>query len=493
MTLTPQFEATYARLPERFFARLAPTPVAAPSLVRLNEPLARELGLDPEQLASPDGVAMLAGNAVPEGAEPIAMAYAGFQFGNWTPQLGDGRAILIGERVGADGVRRDVQLKGSGPTPYSRRGDGRAALGPVLREYIVSEAMWALGVPTTRSLAAVATGESIMREQPEPGAVLTRVAESHVRVGTFQLLASRSDEEGLRALADYVIERHFPEAAETEHPYLTMFETVLDRQARLIARWQSIGFIHGVMNTDNTSVVGETIDYGPCAFMDTFGYDTVYSSIDQMGRYAYGNQPAIGQWNLMSFANGLLPVLGASQEEAVERAQGVLDLYPARFDAAYRAGFDRKLGLSGRREGDDALADDLLEIMAAQGADFTLTFRGLGELVEGAEGPDEVVRSLFDDPAAFDAWATRWRARLSDEARSSTEIRRDMDAVNPVYIPRNHRVEEAIRGAVDRADLGPFEDLIAVLSKPYERQPGRERYEAPPRPDEVVHATFCGT
>ncbi len=493
MPSSPSFEATYARLPERFFARLAPTPVRAPRLLRLNDALARSLGLDPDQLSSPEGVALLAGNAVPADAEPIAMAYAGFQFGNWVPQLGDGRAILIGERVGDDGVRRDVQLKGSGPTPFSRRGDGRAALGPVLREYVVSEVMAALGIPTTRSLAAVATGETIMREQPEPGAVLTRVAESHVRVGTFQLLASRRDEEGLQALADYVIERHFPKASQSEHPIASMFETVLERQAELVARWQGIGFIHGVMNTDNTSIVGETIDYGPCAFMDTFHPETVYSSIDRMGRYAYGNQPAIAQWNLMSFANALLPLLGETEEEAVERAKAVLDRFPERFEAAYRACFDRKLGLSGRRDGDDALADDLLAAMATHQADFTNVFRGLGGLVEASAEGDDPVRSLFAEPEAFDAWAERWRARIAEEDRSAAEIRREMDAVNPAYIPRNHRVEEVIRAAVDRDDLDPFEALLSVLSKPYETQPGRERYEAPPRPEEVVHATFCGT
>ncbi len=493
MSSSPSFEATYARLPERFFARLSPTPVRAPRLLRLNEALARRLGFDRGALSSPDGVALLAGNAVPHGAEPIAMAYAGFQFGNWVPQLGDGRAILLGERVGDDGVRRDVQLKGSGPTPFSRRGDGRAAVGPVLREYVVSEAMAALGIPTTRSLAVVATGETIMREQPEPGAVLTRVAESHVRVGTFQLFAGRRDEEGLRALADYVIERHFPAAAERAHPYAAMFETVMERQAELVARWQGIGFIHGVMNTDNTSIVGETIDYGPCAFMDTFHPDTVYSSIDRMGRYAYGNQPGIAQWNLMSFANALLPLLGDVEEEAVGRARAVLDQYPERFECAYRAVFDRKLGLRGRRPGDDALTDDLLSVMAEQKADFTLTFRGLGELLEEATADADAVRSLFDDPVAFDAWYARWRARIAEEGHTPVEIRREMDTVNPAYIPRNHRVEEVIRAAVDRDDLAPFEALLSVLSNPYEAQPGMERYEAPPGPEEIVHATFCGT
>jgi len=487
------FDHTYAHLPERFFARLSPTAVPAPRLLRLNDALARSLGLDPDQLSTQEGIALLAGNDVPAGSEPIAMAYAGFQFGNWVPQLGDGRAILLGELTDTGGVRRDVQLKGSGPTPFSRRGDGRAALGPVLREYIVSEAMAALGIATTRSLAAVATGETIMREGPEPGAVLTRVAQSHVRVGTFQFFAARQDEEALRILSDYVINRHFPEAAESDSPHLALLEAAIGRQAELIAQWQLVGFIHGVMNTDNTSIVGETIDYGPCAFMDFFHPDTVYSSIDRMGRYAYGKQPAIAHWNLAGLAQALLPLLGASEEEAVAQARSVLDPFPERFEAAYRAGLLRKLGLSTRRAGDDALGDDLLAKMAENRADFTLTFRGLGDALDETTAESSTARSLFAEPRAFDEWATRWRSRVALDGRSSTEIRHDMLAVNPAYIPRNHRVEEVIRAAVDRDDLEPFEQLIEVLGSPFVEQHGRERYAAPPHPDEVVHATFCGT
>jgi uncharacterized protein YdiU (UPF0061 family) len=470
----------------------------------LNRELAVELGLDPDGLASPEGLAMLAGNAVPQGAEPLAMAYAGFQFGHWVPQLGDGRAILLGEVVDRHGVRRDLQLKGSGPTPFSRRGDGRAALGPVLREYVVSEAMARLGIATTRALAAVTTGETIMRDSPEPGAVLTRVASSHVRVGTFQYFAGREDEDGLRTLANYVIARHYPEASTHRKPCLGLLDAVVGRQAELIASWQLVGFIHGVMNTDNMSIGGETIDYGPCAFMDDYHPDTVYSSIDRMGRYAYRNQPAIAHWNLTRLAEALLPLLGDGHgppekrhEEAVDDANAVLQTFPERFERAYRAGLRRKLGLGDERDGDDALADDLLARMAEQRADFTLTFRRLGRAV--SEGPgvaaaaDDSVRSLFDDPAAFDAWAVRWRRRLAEDGRPQGAIEADMASVNPAYIPRNHLIEQAIRAAVDRGDLEPFERLVEVLNMPFVEQPGCERHGAPPRPEEVVRETFCGT
>ena len=339
------FDNSYARLPHRFFARLSPTPVSVPRLIRLNESLARQLGLDSDELSSPEGVAMLAGNVVPKLGDPLAMAYAGHQFGNFVPQLGDGRAILLGEIVGIDGVRRDIQLKGSGPTPFSRNGDGRAALGPILREYIISEAMFALGIPTTRSLAVVATGEKVRRETPLPGAVLTRVASSHVRVGTFQFFAARGDVEATRNLADYVIARHYPEAAEATNPYCTLLELVIARQAELVAKWQLVGFIHGVMNTDNMSIAGETIDYGPCAFMDAYDPATVYSSIDSFGRYAYGNQPRVALWNLARFAETLVPLLAEDQEAAIENANGALGTFALRFEAAYATGLRRKLGL----------------------------------------------------------------------------------------------------------------------------------------------------
>jgi uncharacterized protein YdiU (UPF0061 family) len=486
------FDNSYARLPDRFYARLDPTPVAAPRLVKLNVPLAETLGLDPAALAGPEGVAMLSGNRMPPGAEPIALAYAGHQFGQFVPQLGDGRAILLGEVVGRDGARRDIQLKGSGETPFSRRGDGRAALGPVLREYIVSEAMAALGIPTTRSLAAVATGESVFRETALPGAVLTRVAASHIRVGTFQFFAARRDTEAVRLLADHAIARHYPDAAQAENPYRALFEGVLARQADLVARWMLVGFIHGVMNTDNTAISGETIDYGPCAFMDAFDPATVFSSIDSFGRYAYGNQPRIAQWNLARLAEMLLPLLAEEQEAAVAWAEEALAGFGPRFQAAWLGGLRRKFGLATERDGDAALIQGLLDAMHAQGADFTLTFRRLCDAASGTEG-DTGVRTLFADPAAYDAWAASWRLRLAEEPADPESRRRTMLAANPAYIPRNHRVEEALSAATEREDFGPFEALLGVIAQPFEERPGLERYAEPPRPEERVTQTFCGT
>ena len=486
------FDNSYARLPERFAARLVPTPVAEPRLLKLNEPLARELGLDPAALASEAGVAMLAGNRIAEGSEPIAMAYAGHQFGGFVPQLGDGRAILLGEVVDTHGRRRDIQLKGSGPTPFSRRGDGRAALGPVLREYIVSEAMAALGVPTTRSLAAVATGEPVIRETILPGAVLTRIAASHIRVGTFQYFAVRKDVEGVRALADHVIARHYPDAAAATHPYAVMLDTIVARQAELVARWMCIGFIHGVMNTDNCQIAGETIDYGPCAFMDTYHPGTVFSSIDQQGRYAFGNQPHIAQWNLARLAETLLPILAETPEEAMHLAQAAIVGFGERFEAAYTAGLCRKLGLGEPRGGDLELAQDLLDRMMANEADFTLTFRHLCD-ASADPAADGAVRALFKDPLAFDTWAAQWRIRLGAEGGDPAERRAAMRRANPKFIPRNHRVEEALAAAMVRQDLAPFERLVAVLARPFDDQPENEAFALPPKPEEIVQQTFCGT
>jgi uncharacterized protein YdiU (UPF0061 family) len=492
MTVHFPFQNTYAALPDNFFARVAPTPVDSPRLIKLNRPLAIHLGLDPDRLASPEGTEILAGKRIPDGADPIAMAYAGHQFGHFVPQLGDGRAILLGEVIDADGVRRDIQLKGSGPTPFSRRGDGRAALGPVLREYIVSEAMAALGIPTTRSLAAVVTGESVMRETPLPGAVLTRVASSHIRVGTFQYFAARGDTEGVRRLADHVIGRHYPEAASVDRPYHALLEAVIARQADLVARWLLVGFIHGVMNTDNTSISGETIDYGPCAFMDHYDPATVFSSIDELGRYAYANQPRIALWNLTRLAECLLPLLADEQDKAIAEAQTALGGFVEAFDAAFQAGLRRKLGLFTTRDGDPALAQDLLSAMAKNQADFTLTFRRLSE---AALDParDAEVRQLFADPGAYDDWATRWRQRTSEEPQVPAIRRAAMRAVNPAFIPRNHRVEAVIEAAVNRDDFAPFEELLTVLSKPYEDQPVYAAYADPPQPHQRVFQTFCGT
>ena len=485
------FRNTYARLPNRFYERLAPTPVAAPRLIKLNETLALELGLDPAALATPEGVEVLAGNRVPEKSEPLAMAYAGHQFGTFVPQLGDGRAILLGEVIDQGGVRRDIQLKGSGPTRFSRMGDGRAALGPVLREYIVSEAMAALRVPTTRSLAAVLTGETVRRETLLPGAVLTRVASSHIRVGTFQFFAARGDVEALKNLADHVIARHYPEASEAANPYRALLDLVIARQVGLISKWMLVGFIHGVMNTDNMSIAGETIDYGPCAFMDSYDPATVYSSIDEGGRYAFGNQPRIAQWNLARLAETLLSLLASDPDEAIKHAQAAIDGFGAAFEQAYVSGLRRKIGLLHSKPDDTALIQDLLERMTETGADFTLTFRALCDAVVGAEG-DVAVRALFSNPAAFDEWAVKWRARLAEDGSDANARREAMRAVNPRYIPRNHRVEEAIAAAV-RGDYAPFETLVTVLSRPFDDQPEFAHYADPPRPEEVVHQTFCGT
>ena len=486
------FDNAYSRLPGRFYARLDPTPVAAPRLVRVNAGLAEQLGLDAGELASEAGVALLSGNHVPAGAAPMALAYAGHQFGNFVPQLGDGRAILLGQVVGLDGARRDIQLKGSGPTPFSRRGDGRAALGPVLREYLVSEAMAALGVPTTRALAAVTTGEAVQRETQLPGAVLTRVAASHVRVGSFQYFAALDDAEAVRLLADYAIARHYPHAAEAANPYRAFLDAVVARQAELVARWLLIGFIHGVMNTDNCSIAGETIDYGPCAFLDAYDPAKVFSSIDRAGRYAYANQPRIAHWNLTRLAETLLGLLDTDEDAAVASAKESLAGFGAIFEAAYVGGLRRKIGLATEREGDGALAQDLLTRMAENGADFTLTFRRLGDAAAGAVG-DAAVRALFTDPGAYDIWAARWRQRLDQEPGQPQARRAAMLTENPAFIPRNHLVEGVIEAAVERQDFAPFEEMLGVLSQPFADQPGFERYAAPPGPEQSVHQTFCGT
>jgi len=489
------FENAYVQLPERFYRRLDPTPVAAPRLVKVNVDLARALGLDPDALASERGVEILSGSRIAEGSQPLAIAYAGHQFGHFVPQLGDGRAILLGEVTARDGVRYDIQLKGSGPTPFSRGGDGRAALGPVLREYIVSEAMSALGVPTTRALAAVTTGERVLRERAFPGAVLTRVAASHLRVGTFEYFAAQRDTEGIRILADYAISRHYLEAAQAKNPYRALLDAVIARQANLVAQWTLLGFIHGVMNTDNTSISGETIDYGPCAFMEAYDPATVFSSIDHHGRYAYGNQPRIAHWNLKRLAEALLPVLvqeEGSEEAALAAANEALAVFPAAFEISRLAGLRRKLGLFTERDGDAALAQDLLERMTANRADFTLTFRRLCDAAAGP-GYDLGVRALFTDPGTYDAWASGWRERLEEEPVSGEERATAMRKVNPAFIPRNHLVEAALNAAVERQDFQPFEELLDVVSRPYEDRPGSERYGMPARPEESVTQTFCGT
>jgi uncharacterized protein YdiU (UPF0061 family) len=482
------FDNSYARLPERFYSRVAPTKVRAPKVVKINAGLAELLGLHADDL----GADVLTGNVVPEGAEPIASAYAGHQFGHFVPQLGDGRAILLGEIVGKDGARRDVQLKGAGRTPYSRGGDGRAALGPVLREYIVSEAMAAMGLPTTRALAAATTGERVARDEVLPGAVLTRVAASHIRVGTFEFFAARDDREALRTLASYALARHYPDRADSGNDALALLDGVAEAQAALIARWLGVGFVHGVMNTDNCSIAGETIDYGPCAFLDEYNPNKKFSSIDHGGRYAFANQPRIAQWNLARLAETLLPLLADEEDAAVTLATERLSRFPALFEKAHASVMRQKLGL-GREDADDpALAADLLQRMAAHDVDYTLLFRRLcASAADSAE--DTTIARMFGEPGVFLEWAERWRRRLGTEDRAPEAIAGAMRQVNPAFIPRNHRVEELIEAASHRGDFDPFETMARVTARPYDDQPEFAHLSEPPRPEERVRQTFCGT
>jgi serine/tyrosine/threonine adenylyltransferase len=486
------FANSYARLPEHFFARLAPTPVAKPHLIKFNEALASELGIHTEAREPDELAAVFAGNVIPPGAEPIAMAYAAHQFGTFVPQLGDGRAILLGEVVDRNGKRRDIQLKGPGRTPFSRRGDGRAALGPVLREYLVSEAMHALGIPTTRALAAVLTGERVFRDRPLPGAVLTRVASSHIRIGTFQYFASRGDTEAVERLSGYVIDRHFPEARDSERPPLALLRSVVERQALLVARWMHVGFIHGVMNTDNTALSGETIDFGPCAFIDSYDPATTFSAIDELGRYAYGNQPKIAQWNLARFAETLLRLLDRNPERAVELANEAISAFTLRFEEHWLAGMRNKLGLSSNEDGDLELARALLRAMHENAADFTLTFRRLCDAAAD-EKADANVRALFSNPAAYDDWAAKWRSRLVADRLDPSGRAHAMRTINPAFIPRNHRVEQALNAAIEYGDFSLFAEMLTVLSRPYEDQATFADYANAPQADERVFRTFCGT
>ena len=487
------FDNSYAQLPERFYARQLPTPVSKPGLIRVNRALAQHLGINPDWLASEAGIQVLAGNRVPAGAAAIATAYAGHQFGSWNPQLGDGRAILLGELIATDGERYDLQLKGSGPTPYSRGGDGRAPIGPVLREYIVSEAMAALGVASTRALAAVTTGDWLMRDGAVPGGIIARVARSHIRIGTFQFFAARQDTEALRLLADHVIQRHYPAAAQADQPYRAMLDGVVGQQARLIASWQLLGFIHGVMNTDNMLLSGETIDYGPCAFMDSFHPDTVFSSIDRGGRYAYSNQPGIAYWNLGALGQALLPLLDDDQDRAVASAQEAIDAFPNGYQQAYQRGMNQKLGLTQHRADDQTLAQDLLSLMADEKTDFTLAFRRLAELAVAEQQGQPDVSELFELPEAFTPWLQRWRQRIAADPMAAGKRRSSMLAVNPVYIPRNHLVEETIAAAIKDGNFEPFHQLLDILARPYDYHPEQTRYASPPQPEQVVRQTFCGT
>lgn len=487
------FNNRYIKLGQDFYSRTDPCRTANPQLIVFNEALAADLGLCASHLNSSEGTAIFSGNRVPSGAEPVATAYSGHQFGHFNPQLGDGRAILLGEIDSPDGQSFDMQLKGAGRTMYSRDGDGRSALGPVLREYLVSEAMQSLGVPTTRALAAVTTGEQVVRQQFLPGGIITRIATSFVRIGTFQYFAARDNEDAIRKLADYVIERSYPQAREAGNPYFALLEAVIDRQAALIARWMHLGFIHGVMNTDNMSIVGETIDYGPCAFMDAYAHDQVFSSIDHRKRYAYCNQPSIGLWNLTRLAESFLPLLDEVAEAAVEIAEHALTRYVELNQQYWLAGMRDKCGLSTEMDTDRALIEELFNVMADNHADFTLTFYYLSRLDASSTSQELPLKSLFAEPGRIDVWLTKWRDRLRLEGTDTETAQAKMQTVNPVYIPRNHQIEAVIRAAEDRGDFSAFHDLHEVLQTPYVFNPDKRAYMLPPRPDEVIRQTFCGT
>lgn len=477
------FDNSYARLPELFFRKQNPTPARRPAPVVFNHQLAAQLGLDLKAADPLSVAAVFAGNQVPPGSEPLAQAYAGHQFGNFT-MLGDGRAILLGEHLTPDGLRLDIHLKGAGQTPYSRRGDGRAALGPMLREYLISEAMVALGIPTTRSLAVVTTGEAVYREAALPGAVLTRVAASHLRVGTFEYAAAYQNGEGLTALVNYTLARHYPELLDEEHPVQALLSAVIDRQADLITHWMRVGFVHGVMNTDNMTISGETIDYGPCAFMDAYDPATVFSSIDRHGRYAFGRQAVIAQWNLARFAESLLPLLHPRQDEAIAIAEQAINGFKDRFDQRWLQMMGRKLGLFDVRAGDEQLVRDLLGWMQTTGADYTNTFRSLSPL--GLLSEEQAADPVLEE------WHQTWQPRLQQQGQDVQAALALMNSQNPAYIPRNHLVEQAL-AAAHEGDLGAFGALLGVLEAPYEQRSGLEAYAAPPPPSDEPYQTFCGT
>lgn len=484
------FDNSFSRSLEGCFVECSAATARDPKLLQLNHALASELGLDPADLITDAGTAIFSGNVTPDGAAPLAQAYAGHQFGGFSPQLGDGRALLLGEVIDTQGRRRDIQLKGSGRTPFSRGGDGKSALGPVLREYLIGEAMHALGVPTTRALAAVSTGEMVQRETLLPGGVLTRVAASHMRVGTFQFFAARGDGEKVRQLADYAIARHHPAAADADNAYLAFLDAVAEAQSALVAKWMSIGFIHGVMNTDNMTISGETIDYGPCAFMDSYAPDTVFSSIDTHGRYAYGNQPDILGWNLARLAETLIPLIDPDKDRAIEILTDRINTIPARYNSHWTDAMRRKIGLTTEQSADAELIEGLLTAMHQGNADFTLAFRNLATALRGNAVP---LQSLFSELSAINIWLETWHARLAEE-HIEAEARADaMDRINPVFIPRNHKVEEALSAAVDLEDMGPFEALLAVVSHPFEIIENHDGYANPAPRTTVPYQTFCGT
>ncbi len=484
------FDNSFASSLEGFFVPWEAEKATSPRLLLLNYRLATELGLDAAALDSAFGANIFSGNLTPEGAAPLAQVYAGHQFGGFSPQLGDGRALLLGEVIDTKQRRRDIQLKGSGRTPFSRNGDGKAALGPILREYLMGEAMHALGIPTTRALAAVLTGDVVHRERALPGAVLTRVAASHIRVGTFEFFAARQETDKVRQLADYSIARHYPEVQSTDNPYLAFFEAVANAQAALIAQWMNVGFIHGVMNTDNMTISGETIDYGPCAFMDAYAPGTVFSSIDMQGRYAYANLPSIAQWNLTRLAETLIPLVDEDIDQAKHLLTNAITAFPSIYDDYWLKGVRAKIGLTAEKDGDRDLAHGLLTAMEQAGADYTLVFRRLSLAVRGDDAP---VQTLFDDVAEFKAWTSRWRKRLQQETISPKERAQRMDRVNPIYIPRNHKVEEALAAAVEHEDMTSFSNLLDLLSHPFHEDEENEAFTSPAPVGPVPYQTFCGT
>ena len=484
------FDNTFACQLTEFAVPCSAEIVPRPHLIKINRKLAKELGLNVDELETSQGAEIFAGNKVPIGAAPLAQAYAGHQFGSFSPQLGDGRALLLGEIVNVHGYRYDIQLKGSGRTPFSRGGDGKAALGPVLREYLVSEAMHALGVPTTRALAAVTTGESVHREIPIPGAVLTRTASSHLRIGTFQFFAARQNTEMVRKLADYAISRHYPTVQESSNVYLGFFKAVAKAQALLVAHWMSIGFIHGVMNTDNTSISGETIDYGPCAFMDRYDPMTVFSSIDLHGRYAYAKQPSILAWNLARFAETLIPLTDADEDYAIKLLTSAIEEASSECKSEWERRMCAKIGLNSKNKNDTDIIQNLLELMQKGNADFTNTFRHLSDTLRKGKGS---ARKQFQDPTAFDLWEKRWIKQIKKRPASMDTCANQMDQINPAYIPRNHKVEEVLSEAINESDFQLFENMLAILATPFDEKKGQEEFALPAPVSSVPYKTFCGT
>ena len=484
------FDNSYQNLPQDFFERINPVPVKDPQLIIFNNDLGKSLGID-QKINKKDLANIFSGNEILKGSSPIALAYAGHQYGNFVNQLGDGRAVLLGEVSTPNQERFDMQLKGSGQTRFSRQGDGRSPLGPVIREYVVSEAMNALGIPSTRSLAAVTTGEKVFREVILPGGILTRIAKSHIRVGTFEYFATQKNTENLKTLADYTIKRHFLSLKDVANPYLSLLEIVSERQIELISKWMGVGFIHGVMNTDNTSIVGETIDYGPCAFMDEYNPSTVFSSIDAHGRYAFGNQPLIAQWNMACFANSLLGLIDKDTEKATDKAQKVINNFPNKMSEAVMSVMCKKIGLDSTKTNSQEALTKLLRIMLDNKSDYTLTFRYLSEIIKGKR--DSSFKQQFLEHNQISNWLKEWKELIKDQDLAKKEIVLSMESSNPVFIPRNHLVERAIEAAVENNDFSEMKTLLTILSKPYEEQSKYGEYMKPPKPLEVVHQTFCGT